>query len=169
MTHHRARRGVSWARRDIHRPADFTPAYTESSAHGEAVIEASPRRVYAHLVDVLRWPGWVPQVRRTHVPGEIRVGAAFEIEMYGIRLDAVVSEYEPESRFGWIGSSPDLSVYQAWILLPLSPGTQVIARKVERELNTAPVRDVQAEEIYYAHQDTLLRLKRLAEDGHPSA
>ncbi|WP_076470016.1 SRPBCC family protein [Micromonospora avicenniae] len=137
--------------------------------HGEAVIEASPQRVYSHLVDVSRWPDWVPEVRLARVPNEIRLGAAFEIELYGVQLEAVVSEYEPDTRFGWIGSSADLSIYQAWTLVPVCPGTQVIAKRVERELTTALIRGSQAEEFYYAHQDVLLRLKRLAEGAEPSA
>ncbi|TDC36957.1 hypothetical protein E1211_11785 [Micromonospora sp. 15K316] len=169
MLHPRAGHGVSWARRDSYRSPGFTSPYAESSMHGEAVIEASPGRVYSHLVDVPRWPDWVPEVRHAQVPDEIRLGAAFEIEMYGVRLEAVVSEYEPDARFGWIGSSADLSIYQAWILVPVAPGTQVIAKKVERELTTALVRSSQAEEFYYAHQDALLRLKRLAEDAGPLA
>ncbi|MEV4812146.1 SRPBCC family protein [Micromonospora avicenniae] len=169
MLHPRAGHGVSWARRDSYQSPGFTAPYSESSMHGEAVIEASPQRVYSHLVDVSRWPDWVPEVRRTHVPNEIRLGTAFEIEMYGVQLEAVVSEYEPDTRFGWIGSSADLSIYQAWMLVPVSPGTQVIAKKVERELTTVLMRNSQAEEFYYAHQDTLLRLKRLAEDAGPAA
>ncbi|MFC6022696.1 SRPBCC family protein [Plantactinospora solaniradicis] len=137
--------------------------------HGETVIAASPERVYEHLVDVQQWPDWVPEVRRAHAPSGIQLGAAFEIEMYGIHLEAVVSEYQLNTRFGWIGSSPDVSLYQAWELVPFPPGTQVIARKVERELTTVVVGDSRVEALYYAHQDTLLRLKQLAEAGGPSA
>ncbi|MEU5565035.1 SRPBCC family protein [Micromonospora musae] len=169
MLHPRAGHGVSWARRDSYRSPGFTSPYAESSMHGETVIKASPGRVYSHLVDVDRWHSWVPEVRRARVPAEMRLGAAFEIEMYGVCLEAVVSEYEPDTQFGWIGSSADLSIYQAWTLVPVTPGTQVIAKKVERELTTALMRDSQAEEFFYAHQDTLLRLKRLAEDAEPSA
>jgi uncharacterized protein YndB with AHSA1/START domain len=169
MLHPRAGHGVSWARRDSYRSPDFTPPYAESSMHGETVIAAPPERVFSHLVDVSRWADWIPEVRRARVPNEIRLGAAFEIEMYGVHLEAVVSEYEPDARFGWIGSSTDLSIYQAWTLVPVTPGTQVIAKKVERELTTALMRNSPAEEFYYAHQDTLLRLKRLAEDAEPSS
>ncbi|MFD0784817.1 SRPBCC family protein [Micromonospora azadirachtae] len=169
MLHPRAGHGVSWARRDSFRSPDLSAPHSESSMHGEALIEASPRRVYSHLVDVARWPDWIPEVRRAQVPNEIRLGTAFEIEMCGVQLEAVVAEYEPDSRFGWVGSSPELSIYQSWTLVPVCPGTQVIAKKVERELTTAPMRDSQAEDLYYAHQDTLLRLKRLAEDAGPSA
>ncbi|WP_433132701.1 SRPBCC family protein [Micromonospora sp. CA-240977] len=137
--------------------------------HGETVIAASPERVYAHLVDVPRWPDWVPGVQRAHAPNGIRLGAAFEIEMYGVQLEAVVSEYERNTRFGWVGSSPDMSIYQAWALVPFPPGTQVIARNVERELTTVVVGASQVEEFFYAHQDTLLRLKQLAEAGGPAA
>ncbi|MFC4022013.1 SRPBCC family protein [Micromonospora sp. GCM10011542] len=137
--------------------------------HGETTIAASPERVYAHLVDVPRWPTWLPEVRRAHVPSGIFLGAAFEIEMYGIRLEAVLSEYEPDIRFGWIGSSPDMSIYQEWFLVPVPPGTRVIARKVERELTTVVMRNAQAQELYYAHQDALLRLKQLTEATETSA
>ncbi|MBM7489400.1 uncharacterized protein YndB with AHSA1/START domain [Micromonospora luteifusca] len=169
MQHPRAARGVSWARRDDYRSTAFTTPRTESSMHGETVIAASPERVYAHLVDVSRWPDWLPGVRRAHAPNGIRLGAAFEIEMYGIRLEAVVPEYELNTRFGWIGSSPNMSIYQAWDLVPFPPGTQVVARKVERELTTVVVGNSRVEELYYAHQDALLRLKEVAEAGGPSA
>jgi uncharacterized protein YndB with AHSA1/START domain len=168
MLHRQAGHDVSWARRDSYRSTDLTAPCTESSMHGETAIAASPERVYAHLVDVARWPNWVPAVRRVRVPGGIGLSAAFDIEMYGIRLEAVVSEYEPDTRFGWIGSSPDMSIYQEWALVPVSPGTRVIARQVERELTTVVMRDSQVEEIYYAHQDALLRLKQLAEATEPS-
>ena len=169
MIHPRAGHGVSWARRDTYRSTDVTQPRAESSMHGEALIAASPQQVYAHLVDVARWPDWVPEVRATRVPGGIRLGCEFEVEMYGVRLEAVVTEYEPDTRFGWIGSSVDLSIYQAWILVPVAPGTHVIAKKVERELTTVLMRNSPAEEIYYAHQDTLLRLKQRAEGVAPSA
>ncbi|MGK5739377.1 SRPBCC family protein [Micromonospora sp. URMC 103] len=169
MLHPRAGHGVSWARRDTYRSTGGAHPRAESSMHGETVIEASPEQVYAHLVGVARWPDWVPEVRRAHAPGGIRLGAAFEVDMYGLRLEAVVTEYEPNTRFGWIGSSVDLSLYQAWILVPVAPGTQVIAKKVERELTTALMRNSPADEIYYAHQDTLLRLKQRAEGTEPSA
>ncbi|MFC0508990.1 SRPBCC family protein [Micromonospora costi] len=169
MLHPRAGHGVSWARRDTYRTRDVTQPCAESSMHGEAVIEATPERVYSHLIDVPHWPDWVPGVRRARVPSGIRLGAAFQIEVYGVRLEAVVTEYEPDSRFGWIGSSADLSIYQAWLLVPVAPGTQVIAKKVERELTTVLMRNSPAEEIYYAHQDTLLRLKQRAEGVEPPA
>ncbi|MBM0231128.1 SRPBCC family protein [Micromonospora sp. STR1_7] len=135
----------------------------------ETFIAATPERVYAHLVDVPQWPDWVPEVRRAHAPSGIRLGATFEVEMYGVRLEAVVSEYELNTRFGWIGSSPDMSIYHAWTLVTVPPGTQVIARKVERELTTVVVGDSQVEELYYAHQETLLRLTRLAEASESPA
>ncbi|MEV4626477.1 SRPBCC family protein [Micromonospora sp. NPDC049523] len=165
MLEDRAVAGASGTWSDIHWPAGFAPSYADSFLHDEIMIAAPAERVFGHLVDVARWPSWFPQVRRVRLTGGLRPGGSFEIEIFGLRLDGLVGEWVVPSRFGWAGTSVDLSIYQAWRLLPVPSGTRVIAEQVERGPTAVAAGDRRAGRIRDGYRELLLRLKRLAEES----
>ncbi|MDF2708586.1 MAG: hypothetical protein K0R62_4238 [Nonomuraea muscovyensis] len=163
MRSDRAGPGEPSAHTDIHWPAGLTPSDADAFQHDEASIDSPPERVFGYLVDVDGWPSWNPQVRWVRTSGRIGPGAMFQIEFRGLRLDAMVGECVPPSRFGWAGTTTDLSMYQAWLLLPTPSGTRVIAEEMAKGATAITNRDGRAaERTRDGHRELLSRLKHVA-------
>ncbi|MEU6440814.1 SRPBCC family protein [Streptomyces sp. NPDC047046] len=115
---------------DIHWPSGFAPGLAHGFCHAHTVVRAPASRVFARLIDVERWPLWVPGVER------VRFGApqnTFELWLGDDRFEVIVGEQVPHTRLGWSGIGARTLLYQAWLLRPRGDGaTHVVSESVVR-------------------------------------
>jgi len=151
----------------IHWPAGFTPSSADCFRVTDMVIDAPPARVFAFLADVERWPEWVSDVRHVRIltPVMTRLGpdCSFEFDRDELRFEAMVGEYVPPSRIGWVGIGTGMYFYHTWLLIEVAEGTRVITEEVARGPAATAMRELSPEQVREGHRPWLSDLKNSAE------
>jgi hypothetical protein len=153
---------------DIHWPAGFTPPNADCYFQARMVIHAPAERVFGLLADVTYWPKWVPGVTSVRLDDATTAGLqhlqSFEFAWHGLRVEALVGEYLPNSRLGWSGIGTGLLMYHAWLFLKLPHGTYVVAETVARGPAAQEMKEAPSAWAHELWRQWLSELKNLAEE-----
>ncbi|MFG2134602.1 SRPBCC family protein [Streptomyces sp. NPDC048751] len=152
--------GASDGHPDIHWPSGFSPEHAHGFCQSQAVVHAPPVTAFALLVDVTRWPEWVPGVTEV-VAGPL--ARTFEVRFHGQRFEIFLGEHVPPRRLGWSGVGAGVQLYQAWLLTAVDDGTHVVCENVVR----SPVSLGASSPLWARRLNTLgtTQLRRLSESA----
>ncbi len=92
-------------------------------------IAASPRNVWAVLIDIERWPEWsasMQQVTRLE-PGPLRVGSTARVQQPKVRPTVwTVTELAHQRSFTWTASSPGIRLTGYHEITPTACGVSAV-------------------------------------------
>lgn len=153
---------------EIHWPAGFEPARADLFAHNELVVNASCERVWSHIVDASKWPGWYPNSKDVQIQGGdtvLRDGTVFRWTTFGLAIESRVREYVPNQRLGWYGYAPGSqpSFYHAWYLEPRGAMCRVVMDEAGIGKDAAGLRRGDETLMHRGHDLWLATLKWVAE------
>lgn len=140
-------------------------------------IAAPPRRVWAPLADVVRWPDWLPTMSSVEPlgPGALAVGARYRITQPRLRPATWrVVRLEPLRSFAWESRSPGVRTLADHSLTPLPDGSTSVTLEVRFTGPLAPLARVLAGSLtreYLAREAALLaqRVEAQPADGNAPA
>jgi len=153
---------------EIHWPAGFEPAGADLFAHNELVVNASCERVWSHIVDAGKWPGWYPNSKDVQIQGGdtlLQDGTVFRWTTFGLAIESRVYEYVPNRRLGWYGYAPGSppSFYHSWYLEPRGAMCHVVMDEVGIGQDAAGLRRSDETLMHRGHDLWLATLKWVAE------
>jgi uncharacterized protein YndB with AHSA1/START domain len=152
---------------DIHWPDGFSPPDADLFSHNEVLIDAPRSAVWQHLMAAEKWPQWYPNSMDVHIlddqGGELREGSRFEWCTFGMHMDSVVTEFEPESRIGWYGDGTGLHAYHTWLLTDQAGGCHVVMEEASNGPGSVALRKSDPQALHNGHDLWNNRLKLLSE------
>ncbi|MEV5176941.1 SRPBCC family protein [Streptomyces flaveolus] len=150
----------------IHWPSGFAPGDADYHFRAETAIKAPPPAVFGCLVDLDRWPLWVPGVSQagpTLSGRGLALQESFRFRLFGVELECLIGEWQPGSRLGWSGLGPGLHFYHAWTFEPRQDTTVVVTEQAARGATAVTMRDSHPEWEDFLRYGWLDALKQRAE------
>lgn len=100
-----------------------------TSLRREIEIAAPPERVFAVMVDVVRWHEWTPSIRRISRLGDGPFGVGSRAIVWQPRFPPAlwtVIDFQPGRAFTWVSRAPGLRVTGVHVAEPSDGGTRAI-------------------------------------------
>lgn len=147
------------ARTDAHRAPVF--------ANNELFIPGvAPKKVFAALTDVKRWPAFYENASRVHFDGDrLGPGSRFRFTTFGVEQKSQIVDFEQDRALAWTADSLGTHATHRWILEPHAGGTRVITEEVQTGLLAHLDAPLMNPALHATHQ---LWLERLAEASSAS-
>jgi hypothetical protein len=123
--------------------------------------------VWRRLVAAADWPQWCPNIQDVKfLRGSNRLldqNSRFAFETLGRRIHATVDEFIPYSRLGWFATNTEITVYQAWLLLPRADNCQVVTEIAANGPRAIAIRETEPQALHRNNELWLRALKRVSE------
>jgi hypothetical protein len=150
--------------RDIHWPVGFDPANAALFSHNELVINAPCERVWQHIIEATKWPGWYPNSKDVQIVGGGSVLApdtVFLWTTFALRLESKLNEFVPYARIGWYGYAPGSApnFYHNWFLIQTGEACRVVTDEVGIGKDAAHLRETDESLMHRGHDLWLATLK----------
>jgi uncharacterized protein YndB with AHSA1/START domain len=154
---------------DIHWPEGFEPAKADLFSHNELVINASCERLWGHIIDATKWPGWYPNSKDVRIVGNETVlhsGSVFRWTTFSLSIESRINEFVPYSRIGWYGYAPgtEPSFYHTWYLVPQGGACLAVTDEVGKGPDAAHLRQTDEGLMHRGHDLWLATLRWVAEN-----
>ena len=155
------------SRDEIHWPPEFQPDNVKVRVRNEIQINASPERVWAHLIRALRWPGYYSNAHDVRLIGEpgpdLKENIRFTWKTFGLNLVSEVIEFVPAERLAWNARGLGTWVCHAWLLRPEKGGCWVLTEENQNGWLCRLHKLFLPHDMYKKHQMWLEGLKKEAE------
>jgi uncharacterized protein YndB with AHSA1/START domain len=153
---------------EIKWPAGFTPDDADLFSHNEIHINAPCEKVWKHLVEAPKWPGWYPNSKDVRIAGGGSVlteNSVFSWTTFDLPLESKINEFVPFTRIGWYGYSPGTppSFYHTWYLVSEGDGCRVVTDEVGKGASAVHLRKTDESLMHRGHDLWLATLKWVAE------
>ena len=153
-------------------PADSRPDGAPVYTYNAIDVAAPPERVWAWLVRATAWPSYYDNASNVRfVDGggpDLAPGTRFTWTTFNVRVDTLVTEFEPCSRLAWRGKTLGGSGYHGWVIEPTGQGCHVITEETQRGIVPSLGRWFLRPGLLGQHQRWLEGLARVASAGMPT-
>lgn len=122
-------------------PPGHEPAGAAIHAVNLGASSAPPEAIWAWLVRPESWPAYYRNALRIrHLEGDwpvVAPGTRFSWITFGVRVETVVTEFEPARALAWTGTGLGATGHHVWLLDPV-PGGGAAIRTEETQRGLAP-------------------------------
>ena len=120
---------------DIPWPDGFDPKEADLFTHDEILVDASPERVWKHVVQASRWSEWYSNARNVVLPDgttQLVAGTDWRWSTFGLSIGSTVHAYHPHRLLSWWGYVPGQQpeFYHVWYFRPAAAGCRVVIEEV---------------------------------------
>ncbi|GHH43932.1 SRPBCC domain-containing protein [Lentzea cavernae] len=121
----------------IHWPQGLSPEETVVHTRNELVVDTDVDVIWKMLVDARSWPDWYRNARRIQLDDvtELGPGTRFRWTTFNVRVDCIVTFFDPHRELGWTGTAFGTQGHHRWLLTPRPDGrTHVVTEETQRGL-----------------------------------
>ena len=151
-------------------PPKYDPSRTSVHVTNSIDIGAPPDRVWAWLIDAVRWPDWYPNASDVRLQGASRVlgpDVPFRWKTFGVHLSSKVEEFVPPERLAWSARAAGIDVYHAWLISATPSGSHVLTEESQLGWAARLSHSLRPSRMHEGHQQWLENLRQRAVSGPP--
>jgi uncharacterized protein YndB with AHSA1/START domain len=148
-------------------PSNYEPDKSKFFVHNEIEIAASPEKVWAILVEAVKWPDWYKGAQEVVIANSdlsfLQKNSVFTWKTMGLNFKSTVKEFDPASRLSWESKKKSIQGYHAWVIIPTATGCRVITDESQNGWLTFFEKTFQGKKLKRLHDVWLTELKKKSE------
>jgi hypothetical protein len=148
-------------------PTNYEPARSKFYVENQIEINASPERVWAELIDALRWESYYTGAQGVSLEDTtqrtLQANSVLNWKTMGLQFRSTVKEYEPNRLLAWESVKKSIQGYHVWLIEPTPTGCRVITAESQNGWLTFLEKTFQGKKLKQLHDVWLAGLKQRAE------
>jgi uncharacterized protein YndB with AHSA1/START domain len=149
-------------------PPGYEPRKSKFFVHNEIEIGAAPEKVWAILVEAIKWPDWYKGAQDVIISNGdlpfLQHNSVFTWKTMGLNFRSTIKEFEPASRLSWESKKKSIQGYHAWVIIPTATGCRVITDESQNGWLTFFEKTFQCKKLKRLHDVWLKALKKKSEE-----
>lgn len=148
-------------------PESYLPQKSNFFVHNEIEINAPAEKVWAILIDALKWSEWyvgASELSFINIKDSL-LGAnvSFKWKTMGLNFKSTIQDFIPNKLLAWESKKSSIQGYHIWLIVPTSNGCKVITDEAQNGLLSTMEKIFQPNKLKRLHDIWLSELKNKAE------